>query len=340
MVAQDDETGLRAVIAIHSTLLGPALCSTRFHPCLNEKRALDEAVMVAQLNTYKAAMANIPFGGACGVLIDPGEDVADRRILFEAYGRLIDRLNGHVVATEDLGTHPQDMDVLKTATPFACGGTSGGTGFSSYFTSLGVLRGIEALVRRRFKTDSLRGVKVLVYGVGVVGYGLCEMLHMSGAELMVADTVAEKAEIAAREFNGKIIEIEQVYDTECDIFSPCGDGWVLDGTSIPRLQAKCVAGSANNQLIKPDWHGRMLHERSIDYAPDFAVNAGGLYANACEVHHYDAAKAAILTNGIYETIERVLYQSDQQRQPSQRVAMIMVREKLRRARSRRIMQHL
>jgi leucine dehydrogenase len=339
VVATDRESGLKAVIAIHSTLLGPAICGVRLHPYSGQHDALEDAARTARLATHRAALAQIPFGGACAA-IAAVDDRHDRVALMRAFGTVIQQFEGRLIAAEDLGCSMQDMDTIKSVTPFACGGSNGSVGDPAYYTSLGVLRAIEACVRHQFGTDSLDGLKIGVYGVGNVGFQLCEMLNMARARLFVCDIQTPLARRAAEELNATLLTPAEMLTAELDILCPCAVGRILDDHSISKLRCAIVAGSSNNQLVKPNRHGRMLYEHGIVYAPDFAVNAGGLYANACEIMDYGAPHATILVNGIHDTLETLLDQSRAQQRPTTDLAMAHVHDRLRRARAERIMAYV
>ena len=340
VVAQDDDRDFHAVIAVHSTLLGPAVCSLRYRHYNNEDEALQDATWTAPQATHRAALANIPFGGASAAIFDKSEKKVDREEIFSFMGQLIDTFDGRLIATEDLGTGMQDIDWVKGNTPFACGGSSDSPGDPAYFTALGVLRSIEACVRSEFNTDSLSGLKVAVLGIGHVGFQLCEMLYVAGAEILVADIVTENAKRAEKQLHAKIIRPREIMHQEFDVLCPCAIGSLLDDNTIPNLKCRIIAGRSNNQLVHPNRHSRMLHDRGLVYAPDFAVNAGALYTNACEIDDYDMAHATILVNGIHDTIKRILLQSKEEDKSTYEVAIKMVRDKLRRASAQNITRHL
>jgi len=340
IVAHDEITGFHAVIAIHSTLLGPAVCGTRFRHYHNEQEALEDATKTAPQATNRAALANIPFGGASAAVFCRAGEEDKRAQFFRSFGKLIDTLEGQVIATEDLGCNMEDVNNIKNSTPFCCGGSNGGPGDSAYFTALGVLRSIEACVRHVYKTNSLQDVKVAVLGVGRVGFQLCEMLHIAGVKLYVADIFSEHVQRAQEELGAKVIRPREIIEQKVDVISPCAIGSLLDDSTIPRLNCKIIAGSSNNQLVKPYRHARMIHNRELIYAPDFAVNAGALYTNACEIDNHDASYSTILVNGIHDTIDRILQNSDKENIPTYDIAMKMVKDKLRRYKARKITQYL
>jgi leucine dehydrogenase len=326
--SHDKATGLKAIVAVHDSRLGPALGGCRFLPYDTDEDALVDALRLARGMTYKAALAGLAHGGGKSVLIRPKQHF-DRVALFRAFGRFVDDLGGHYITAEDSGTGLEDMEILRTVTKHVTGVdvAHGGSGDPSPFTALGVRRGIEACVKLQLGRDSLEGVHVAVQGVGHVGYHLCRELHSQGAKISVADVDPLKAERATREFGAAVVPLDKIFETPCDVIAPCALGSALNDTTIPRLVAKIVAGAANNQLAQPR-HGDDLHARGILYAPDYAINAGGLVNVAQEVLGYDAKKARDKTMEIYDTILEISDRSAKTGAPTYRIADMMVEEKL------------
>ncbi|WP_044239852.1 Leu/Phe/Val dehydrogenase [Chondromyces apiculatus] len=326
---RDAGAGLRAIVAIHDTRLGPALGGCRFLTYTREEDAIVDALRLARGMTYKAALAGIPHGGGKSVLMRPATPHFDRAALFLAFGRFIEDLGGRYITAEDSGTGLEDMDVIRTATKHVCGvdQRNGGSGDPSPFTALGVRRGIEACAKIRLGRDSLEGIHVAVQGVGHVGYHLCKELFAAGARLSVADVDPLKAERAQREFGATIVSLEQIFEVDCEVLAPCALGSALNDKTIPRIKAGIIAGAANNQLAEPR-HGDDLNARGILYAPDYAINAGGLINVALEVEGYDLNKARERTMKIYDTIHEIAERSGKTLTPTYRVADLMVEEKL------------
>ena len=324
----DKATGLKAIIAIHDARLGPALGGCRFLPYDTDEAALVDALRLARGMTYKAALAGLAHGGGKSVLIRPKQHF-DRVALFRAFGKFVDALGGHYITAEDSGTGLEDMEVLRTVTKHVTGVdvANGGSGDPSPFTALGVRRGIEACVKFKLGRASLEGVHVAVQGVGHVGYHLCKELHEAGAKLSVADVDPLKSERAQREFKATVVPLDGIFQVACDVIAPCALGSALNDQTIPKLTAKIVAGAANNQLAEPR-HGDDLHARGILYAPDYAINAGGLINVAQEVLGYDAARSRANTMKIFDTIFDIAERSAKLHAPTYRVADIMVEEKL------------
>jgi leucine dehydrogenase len=324
----DKGTGLKAIVAVHDSRLGPALGGCRFLAYDTDEEAVIDALRLARGMTYKAALAGLAHGGGKSVLIRPKQHF-DRVALFRAFGRFVDDLGGHYITAEDSGTGLEDMEVIRQVTKHVTGVdvSHGGSGDPSPFTALGVRRGIEACVKFKMKKDSLEGVHVAVQGVGHVGYHLCKELHAAGAKLSVADVDPLKAERAQREFKASVVALDKIFEIDCDVIAPCALGSALNDTTIPRIRAKIVAGAANNQLAEPR-HGDDLHARGILYAPDYAINAGGLVNVAQEVLGYDAQKAREKTLKIFDTIWEIADRSAKNAAPTYRICDMLVEEKL------------
>jgi leucine dehydrogenase len=325
---RDQATGLQAIIAIHDTRLGPALGGCRFIHYDTEEQALIDALRLARGMTYKAALAGLDHGGGKSVIIRPRHRFS-RTNLFRAFGKFIDDLRGHYITAEDSGTSIEDMDVIRSVTKHVTGvdPSKGGSGDPSPFTALGVRRGIEACVKHAMGRDSLEGIHVAIQGVGHVGYQLCKQLHEHNASITVADIDPLKAERVEREFGVTVVPLDQIVSTECDVFSPCALGSAINAESIPQLHCKIVAGAANNQLAETTMGGD-LRQRGIVYAPDYAINAGGLINVAQEVVGYDAEKSRVRTLKIYDTILEILERAEHAMLPTNIVANKMVEERL------------
>jgi len=329
--ARDAASGMRAIIAVHDSRLGPALGGCRFLSYAEEEDALVDALRLARGMTYKAALAGVPHGGGKAVVLRPSAHF-DRVALFRAFGRFVNSLGGHYITAEDSGTGLEDMEVIRTQTKWVTGVdvANGGSGDPSPFTALGVRRGIEACVKHKLGTSSLDGIRVAIQGVGHVGYHLCKELHAQGAKLFVADVDPLKAERAEREFGATIVPLDAIFDVDCEVLSPCALGSALANHTIPRIKAKIVAGAANNQLALPR-NGDDLHARGILYAPDYAINAGGLINVAQEVVGYDAQKSRDRVMAVYDTILEICERGEKTGTPTYRVADTMVEERLARA---------
>jgi leucine dehydrogenase len=324
----DKASQLRTIVAVHDSRLGPALGGCRFIEYDTDEAAYIDALRLARGMTYKAAITGLSHGGGKSVIIRPKRHF-DRVGLFRAFGRFIEDLRGHYITAEDSGTGLEDMEIIRTQTKHVTGidPAHGGSGDPSPFTALGVRRGIEACVKFKLGKDDLKGVHVAIQGVGHVGYYLCKELHAAGAKLTVADVDKLKSERAHREFGAAITDINKVAEVDCDVFAPCALGAGMNDDTIPHLKAKIVAGAANNQLLDTQ-HGDDLHARGILYAPDYAINAGGLVNVAQEVKGYDAKLARDKTLKIYDTIWDICDRSKKLGAPTYKVADLMAEERL------------
>lgn len=271
-IAQDEKTGLRGIIAIHSTRRGPALGGCRFLSYPNEQAALQDAIRLAQGMSYKAALAGLELGGGKSVILRPAH-VDDRAALFEAFGRFIDSLDGRYITAMDSGTSSEDMDCIAQYTQHVTSTTRAGD--PSPHTALGVFAGLRATAAARFGSDDLDGLRVAIQGLGHVGYALAEQLQAAGAELFVSDIDAGKVQLAVEQLGARAVASEALLSTPCDILAPCGLGGVLDRNTVAKLRCGAIAGAANNQLASPEM-GDELDARGILYAPDYVINAGGL----------------------------------------------------------------
>lgn len=310
----DVETGLKAIIAIHDTTLGPALGGVRMWNYNCEEEALHDVLRLAKGMTYKNAVAGLNLGGGKAVIIgDPKKDKSEA--LFRSFGRFVETLNGRYITAEDVGTFEEDMDYIHMETEYVTGTSRKGAGDPSPVTALGIYYGMKQAAKEAFGSDSLKGLTIAVQGVGQVAYHLCKHLHEEGAELIVTDINEEAVERAVKEFAATSVKPDEIYDVDCDIFSPCALGGIINDETIQRLKAKVIAGSANNQLEKEE-HGRILHEKGILYAPDYVINAGGVINVAEELAGYNRQRALNKVKSIYNILETVFEISRQKNIPT------------------------
>jgi valine dehydrogenase (NAD+) len=296
----DRPTGLRAIIAIHSTALGPSLGGTRFYPYPSEDAALADVLRLAEGMTYKAAVAGLDQGGGKAVIIgDPATDRTDELML--AYGRFIDAQAGRYVTAEDVGTTQADMDVISRVTPHVTG-TSDGSGDPSDATAFGLVWAMKALLFLSSGADDLRGTHVVVAGVGKVGSYLVGHLVEEGVRVTIADMKDQAVERVRAMYDVDAVAAADAHRVPCDIYSPCGLGGVLNATTVPELRCWAVAGAANNQLAAPEC-AQLLADAGILYAPDFVVNAGGIINIAEERSGagYDRGRALANVRRVYDT---------------------------------------
>jgi len=302
---QDEASGLKAIIAIHDTTLGPALGGARMWTYATEENAIEYALRLARGMTYKNAAAGLNLGGGKTVIIgDPFKDKNEE--MFRALGRFIQGLNGRYITAEDVGTTVTDMDLIHEETNYVTGISPafGSSGNPSPVTAYGVYRGMKAAAKEAFGTDSLEGRTISVQGLGNVAYKLCEYLHNEGAKLVVTDINQAAIDRVVNDFGARAVAPEEIYSQEVDIFSPCALGAILNDETIPQLKAKVIAGSANNQL-QDSRHGDYLHELGIVYAPDYVINAGGVINVADELYGYNRERAMKRVDGIYDSIEKI-----------------------------------
>jgi len=332
----DAATGLRAVVALHDTTLGPGLGGTRaLATYRSELEAVDDAMRLARGMTYKAALAGLPLGGGKAVIMLP-RGPFDRPALFTAFGRAVDSLCGRYITTEDSGTSPEDMEHVRKATRHVVGlpRSRGGSGDPSPFTAYGVLRGMEAVAAFALGRSDLRGVRVSIMGVGRVGYHLARLLTEQGASITVADLNDEALRRVQEELGARVVSPRELVALETDIYAPCALGGAIDDETLPLLRCKAVAGSANNQL-REERHGAELARRGIVYAPDYAINAGGLINVAQELAGYDEAKSREKCAAIYDTIRTILERAKAEGSRPEQVADRMAEERLAAARKKR-----
>ena len=311
----EQATGLRAVIAIHNTILGPALGGCRMWPFESEEEALADAMRLSRGMTYKNAAAGLNLGGGKAVIIgDPNKDKSEA--LFRAFGRFVQSLGGRYITAEDVGTSVQDMEYIKMETDFVSGLPEefGGSGDPSQFTALGTFEGIRASVKYRLKESSLKGIRVAVQGVGHVGYYLCELLHEAGADLIVSDIFEEKVERVVDNFGARSVSGDEIYSVDAEVFAPCALGAIVNDDTISRMKFKIIAGGANNQLLDEKIHGRKLLEKDILYAPDYLINAGGVTNVFFEViKEYSRDRVTKKVKNIYNILMEVYHIAEKEK---------------------------
>ncbi len=329
--AHDPESNLRAIIAVHSTVRGPAAGGTRFWRYESDEAALTDALRLSKAMSYKNAAADLPLGGGKAVLIYP-EGEFDRVSLFEAYGRAIDRLGGTYITAEDVGVSPEDMDIIHSQTKYVAGLSAGeaASGDPSPVTAEGVFRGLKAGVKHIWGNDDLSGKTVAVQGLGHVGYALCEKLHAAGAKLFVADINDEVLERAKMSLNATVVDIHDIHAQEVDVFCPCALGGALSAQTIPEIKAKLIAGAANNQLASPEVMP-LLEKNGITYLPDYVLNAGGIINVAAEVSgKYSLEWVEQKLVGLEATISEILKVSEGEGVTTLQVANRIAEERLKR----------
>ena len=330
LFCQDKASGLKAIIAIHDTTLGPALGGARMWTYASEEQAIEDALRLARGMTYKNAAAGLNLGGGKTVIIgDPFKDKNEE--MFRALGRFIQGLNGRYITAEDVGTTVSDMDLIHEETNYVTGisPTFGSSGNPSPVTAYGVYLGMKAAAKEAFGIDSLKNLKIAVQGLGNVAYSLCEYLFNEGAHLIVTDINQKAVERVVKDFNAVPVEPNEIYSQDVDIFSPCALGAVINDETIPQLKAKVIAGSANNQL-KESKHGVQIHEMGIVYAPDYVINAGGVINVADELYGYNRERAMKRVEAIYDNISKIFDISKRENIPTFLAANRLAEERIER----------
>ena len=322
-VKSNEDTQLRAIVAIHNTHLGPALGGCRCIEYSSDDQAILDAVRLAKGMSYKAALAHVPQGGGKAVLIKP-KTLIDREAYFESFGEFVNELGGRYITAVDSGTSPSDMEFVSHKTEWVSGTTSNG-GDPSPVTALGVLEGIKACIKFQYKKDHLNGIHIAIQGAGNVGYLLAKLLYEEGANITITDIDKEKLERCADEFGASIVLPEDIYKTQCDVFAPCSLGAVLNDTTIPQLCCNIVAGAANNQLAA-EHHGNELHHRQILYAPDYVINAGGLIHVSLNKLQKPETDIIRKTFEIGDTLFQILERSSRENTPPNLIANKMAEE--------------
>jgi len=330
----DKDTGLKAIVAVHSTAMGPAVGGCRMWKYDTEQEAIEDVLRLSRGMSYKNAMADLGLGGGKSVIIaDPHTDKSPE--LFRAFGRCIDRLGGHYITAEDVGIDVADMQTVATQTKFVAGLMTGDhpSGDPSPFTAHGVFYGIKAAVEHRLGKKSLKGLTINVQGVGHVGYNLCRELHAAGVKLVVTDIEQENIDRAVKEFGAKAVDPEAIYEQEGDVFAPCALGAILNDHTVLKLKVPVVAGPANNQL-KRDHHGDELRRLGILYAPDYVINAGGIIQVANEVHGRDSnvKEGMKKVEEVYDTLMEVFKEADEEGKPTNLIADTIARRRIEAAR--------
>ncbi|WP_318639948.1 Glu/Leu/Phe/Val dehydrogenase dimerization domain-containing protein [Flavobacterium ardleyense] len=298
----DKDTGLKAIIGIHNTVLGPALGGTRMWNYTSEWEALNDVLRLSRGMTYKSAITGLNLGGGKAVIM--GDSKIDKTPeMITKFGEYVNSLSGRYITAEDVGTTTADMDRIREVTPHVTGISveKGGSGNPSPVTAYGVFMGLKAAAKYQFGTDNLQGKKVLVQGIGHVGETLVEHLTKAGAIVTITDINEARLQEVGAKFGAKIYTGSDLYSADVDIYSPCALGATINDDTINKIKAKVIAGAANNQLANEQVHGKILMEKGILYAPDFLINAGGIINVYAEIVGYDTAEALRRTENIYNT---------------------------------------
>ncbi len=323
----DKQTGLKAFIAVNNLKRGPAIGGCRLATYASANKAMEDALRLGYMMSYKAAINNLPHGGAKAVIIKP-DVIEDREAFFEKFGDFVNELGGRYITAVDSGTSALEMDIIARRTPYVtCTSQSGAEGDPSPLTALGVRRAIEAAVKFQLGRDSLEGIHVAIQGAGHVGHALAQELHALGAKITVSDINLKSIQRCVDEFGANVCAPEEIHSLDVDVFAPCALGSVLNLKTINQLKAKIVAGSANNQLSHSHY-GTYMHERGILYAPDFLINAGGLIHVAVLYDHGDMQKSLEQINNIYHTVTDIYQRSKYENIPTNIIAEQIARDRL------------
>ncbi len=325
----DEDTGLKAIIGIHNTTLGPALGGTRMWQYNNEWEALNDVLRLSRGMTYKAAITGLNLGGGKAVIIGNSKTQKNDRLM-KRFGEFVNSLSGKYITAEDVGMETRDMDVIKEVTPYVTGvsESKGGAGNPSPVTAFGVYMGMKAAVKYKFGTDNLKGRKVLVQGVGHVGETLVDYITKEGAEVILNDINEQRLEELSKTYKANVILGNDIFGLDIDIYAPCALGATINKSSINQLQAKVIAGAANNQLANEIEDGKLLHNKGIAYAPDFLINAGGIINVYAELAGYERAEILQKTENIYNTTLEIFKLSEQKNISTHAAALNIAEERI------------
>lgn len=326
----DAKSGLRAIIAVHNTSRGPALGGCRMWPYASDQEALNDVLRLSRGMTYKSALANLPLGGGKAVIIgDPRKDKSPE--LLRALGTFIERLDGRYITAEDSGTSVADMAIIGEATQYVSGVVHGSAhgGDPSPSTAYGTYVGLKQAVKHRLGTDSVSGLKIAIQGVGNVGHHLANYLKRDGAELIITDIFRDNIDRTVATTSARVVEPDQIFDVDADVFAPCAMGGILNDLTIPRLKAQVIAGAANNQLGKAA-HGAQLAAADVLYAPDYVLNAGGIIDIAYQRSGEGEAALKAHIEGIGDTLAEIFYRASEMKKPTDLVANQLAEERFQR----------
>jgi leucine dehydrogenase len=327
ILCQDKSTGLKAIIAIHDTTLGPALGGTRICEYESDEEAIEDALRLARGMTYKNAAAGLNLGGGKAVIIGDPKKIKSEA-LFRAFGRFVEGLNGRYITGEDMNATQEDASYINCETDYIVG-LETGSGNPSPVTAYGVFIGIQAALNEVYGSDDLTGKTVAIQGLGAVGRRLAERLHEAGAKLYVTTRDKAKIDKAVAELGATAVGPDEIYGVECDVFSPCARGAIINDKTIEQFKCKIIAGAANNQLAE-SIHGDMLHEKGILYVPDYIINSGGVINIIDDIsgREYNRENAMKNTARIYDSCKKVFEIAKRDNIPTYKAADIMAEERI------------
>lgn len=324
---EDEAAGLKAIIAVHSTALGPACGGTRMYPYANGDAAVTDVLRLSRGMSFKNAMANLPLGGGKAVIVgDPAKDKTEE--LFAAYANAVNAMGGRYITAMDVGVVPKDMPLIARGTEHIAGyDMPGKPGDSGPATALGVYVGLKAAVKFRLGLDTTKGKVVAIQGLGKVGMSLAENLYREGAKLIVADVNPQAVANAVERFKAHAVSVDEIVTAECDIFSPNALGAILNDKTVSAIKARVIAGAANNQLDR-DHHGAMLKGRDILYAPDYVINGGGIIRVAGQIFNWSDEEVDARVRGIADTLMQIFVTGDKTNAPTNVVADRIAQERI------------
>ena len=325
----DKDTGLKAIIGIHNSILGPALGGTRMWNYANEWEALNDVLRLSRGMTYKSAITGLNLGGGKAVIIGDAKTQKTPELM-RKFGEFVHSLSGRYITAEDMGMETKDMDTVRDVTPYVTGisESRGGSGNPSPVTAFGVYMGMKAAAKYQFGSDRLDGKKIVVQGIGHVGETLVDYLTKEGALVQISDINESRLSDVSAKYGATIFTGNDLYSADVDIYSPCALGATINDDTVYRINAKVIAGAANNQLANENVHGPILQERGIVYAPDFLINAGGIINVYAEIAHYDKAESMRRTENIYNTTLEIFDYADKNKLTPQKAAMAIAENRI------------
>lgn len=325
----DKDTGLKAIIGVHNTVLGPALGGTRMWNYTNEWEALNDVLRLSRGMTFKNSLSGLNLGGGKAVIIGDAKTLKTPELMTK-FGQFVDSLSGKYITAEDVGMETKDMDIVNKVTKYVAGISveNGGSGNPSPITAYGVFMGMKAAAKYKFGTDNLEGKKVLVQGIGHVGEVLVEHLTKSGAIVTITDINEERVHQIGAKYGAKIFTGDDLYAADVDIYAPCALGATINDETINKFKAKVIAGAANNQLANEAVHGKLLKEKGILYAPDFLINAGGVINVYSEIVNWSKEQVIEKTENIYNTALDIFNLADANNITTHQAAFTMAQKRI------------
>lgn len=325
----DKDTGLKAIIGVHNTVLGPALGGTRMWNYTNEWEALNDVLRLSRGMTFKNSLSGLNLGGGKAVIIGDAKTLKTPELMTR-FGQFVDSLSGKYITAEDVGMETKDMDIVNKVTKYVAGISveNGGSGNPSPITAYGVFMGMKAAAKYKFGTDNLEGKKVLVQGIGHVGEVLVQHLTKSGAIVTITDINEERVHQIGAKYGAKIFTGDDLYAADVDIYAPCALGATINDETINKFKAKVIAGAANNQLANEAVHGKLLKEKGILYAPDFLINAGGVINVYSEIVNWSKEQVIEKTENIYNTALDIFNLADANNITTHQAAFTMAQKRI------------